>query len=433
MKLLLAATPLTGHVNPLLAVARAASERGDEVVVTTSEDFRRKVEEAGFRCRPYADDHGPEYRETALPPGPERGRREFERRFIDGMPRQAEMLRSLIAEERPDVVVAGSMFLGVLPLLLDSRKRPPIVTVNVSFLFLDRPDGAPLGPGLPPARDAIERARYAAIKAEVDAAFTDQVRAYTDAVLARSGLPGLPASLTQAILTLPDAVVQLGVPAFEYDFAPLPPQIRFVGALPPPAVSGPRPGWWADLDRARRIVLVTQGTLANADFGELVEPTFQALADRDDVVVVATTGGRPLDAIRFPVPANGRVATFLPFGDLMPRLDALVTNGGYGTVIAALQAGVPVVSAGLTEDKAEVGTRVGWSGVGINLAANRPDPQTLRRSIDAVLDEPGYRARAQAMAEEFARHDTPREILSVIDAVRQMHPAGRRAPNGPSC
>ncbi|MFE1601410.1 nucleotide disphospho-sugar-binding domain-containing protein [Methylobacterium sp. ID0610] len=419
MKLLLAATPLTGHINPLLAIARLAAARGDEIVVTTASDFRPKVEAAGFRCIPYADDHGPEYRETELPPGPERGRREFQRRFIDCMPRQAEVLRTLVAAERPDVVVAGSLFLGVLPLLLGDRPRPPIVTCNVSFLFLDRPDGAPLGPGLPPARDAADRARYAAIKAAVDEAFTNPVRAYTDALLARAGASPLPASLTHAILTLPDAVVQLTVPDFEYDFSPLPPRIHFVGALSPPAVTGPLPAWWPDLDRARRIVLVTQGTLANADLGELVEPTLQALADREDVLVLATTGGRPLDAIRMPLPANARVATFLPFGDLMPRLDALVTNGGYGTIRFTLQAGVPVVSAGLTEDKAEVGTRVGWSGVGINLAADRPDPDMLRRGIDAVLDDPRYRTRARAMAQAFARHDTAREILAVLDAAAQ--------------
>ena len=67
MKLLLAATPLTGHLNPLLAVARVAAGRGDEVVVVTSEDARPKVEAAGFRCVAYANDHSAEYRETSLP------------------------------------------------------------------------------------------------------------------------------------------------------------------------------------------------------------------------------------------------------------------------------------------------------------------------------------------------------------------------------
>ncbi|WP_407518595.1 glycosyltransferase [Methylobacterium oryzisoli] len=417
MKLLVAATPLTGHLNPLLAVARAAQARGDDVAVTTASGFRARVEAEGLRCLPYEDDHAAEYRATALPAGPERYRREFERRFIDGLPGQAAWLRGLIARERPDVLVAGSLVLGVLPLLLGSDPRPPVVTCNVSFLFLDRPDGAPVGPGLPPAHDADERARYAAIRAQVEAAFTQPVRAYTDAVLAQAGAPVLPASLPQSILTLPDALVQFTTPAFEYDFAPLPPTIHFVGALPPPAHAGPRPDWWGDLDGGRRIVLVTQGTLANADFDELVTPTLAALGPREDVLVVATTGGRPLDAVRGPIPANARLAAFLPFADLMPRLSALVTNGGYGTVQAALQAGVPILSAGLTEDKAEIGTRVAWSGAGLNLATNAPPPADIRRSLDALLDEPRFRARAQTLAADFARHDPLAETLAVIDAV----------------
>ncbi len=176
-----------GHINPLLAVGRLLSARGDTVVVTTAEAFRGKIEAAGLRFSPIDDGHAAEYRETSLPAGPERYRREFERRFIDPMLVQAEALRSAIAVEQPDVIVAGSLFLGVLPLLLGSDPRPPIVVLNVSFLFLDRPDDAPVGLGLPPARSADERAHYALLKAGMDAAFVDPVRAYADAQLARFG------------------------------------------------------------------------------------------------------------------------------------------------------------------------------------------------------------------------------------------------------
>lgn len=416
MKLLFAASPLVGHLNPLLTVARIAAARGDEVVFTTTPAFGPRVEAAGFRFLPYAAGGDAAHRETSLPSGPERYRKEFERRFIDAMPGQAAALRDLIASEAPDAIVAGSMFLGVLPLLLDARPRPPIVVMNVSFLFHDRPDLAPLGLGLPPAMDASERARYAAIKAQVDAGFTTPVRLCVDRLLAEMALPGLPAALTQSIVALPDAFLQATVPAFEYDFGALPAGVSFVGTLPAPKSTGPRPDWWSELDDGKPVVLVTQGTLANEDFSELVEPTLRALADRDDILVLATTGGRPVGSIRGPIPANARVAPFLPFDDLLPKVDVLVTNGGYGTVSLALAAGVPIVSAGVTEDKAEIGARVGWSGVGVNIAANAPTADALRAAIDGVLTEPGFRRRAGDLAAAFARHDAPREILAVIDA-----------------
>lgn len=420
MKLLIAATPLTGHVNPLLAIARLLSARGDEVVMISSPAFGPKIEAAGLRFVPYDDDGSAEYLEPNLPPGPERWTHEFERRFVDPMPVQAALLRTLIERERPDAIVAGSMFLGVLPLLLDSRPRPPVVVLNVSFLFLDRPDGAPVGLGLPPARDGAERTRYAGLKAGLDAAFVNPVRAYADARLAELGLPPLPASLTQSIVTLPDAFLQPTVPGFEYDYGMLPENLRFVGLLPSGQARVPLPDWWADLDPGKPVVLVTQGTLANGDFGELVAPTLKALADRSDLTVVATTGGRPVEEIRIALPDNARVSTFLPFAEVLPKIALLVTNGGYGSVSQALGAGVPIVSAGLTEDKAEVAARIGWSGVGIDLATNAPSVDALREAVETVLSDPGFRQRAGAMADAFAERDAGREILSAIDALARV-------------
>lgn len=432
MKILIAATPLTGHVNPLLAVGRAAAARGDAVLVLTDPAFRPKVEAAGLRFTGYPDNDSATFRETDLPAGPERYRREFQRRFIDPMPIQAAALRRLIAEEAPDVIVAGSMFLGVLPLLLDTAPRPPIVTVNISFLFLDRPDHAPVGLGLPPARDQAEQVRYAALKAGMDAAFVNPVRAYTDAQLARLGLPPIPASLTHAIVLLPDLFLQPTVPGFEYDYGALPPGVRFIGLLQPPAPPAPLPDWWPELERAnaagKPVVLVTQGTLANADFGELVEPTLAALADRDDLLVLATTGGRPVEALRGPIPANTRVSCFLPFRELLPRVSVLVTNGGYGSVSQALSAGVPIVSAGLTEDKAEVNARIGWSGVGLNLGTNTPTPEAVGEAVSRVLDDPGFRQRAGVVGAAFAARDAMAAILMAVDDLgRSGAIAGRDA------
>lgn len=417
MKVLIAATALTGHINPLLAVGRCLTTRGDSVVMTTAERFRGKVEAAGLRFSPYEDGDAAAYRETDLPAGPERYRREFARRFIDPIPVQAEALRRLVEAERPDVIVAGSLFLGVLPLLLGTEPRPPVVVLNVSFLFLDRPDDAPVGLGLPPARTEAERAHYAVLKAGMDAAFVDPVRAHADAQLAQLGLPPLPASLPHSIAVLPDLFLQPTVPDFEYDFGTLPPNLRFTGLLPALSAEVALPDWWQARDRAKPVVLVTQGTLANADFGELIEPTLAALADRDDLLVVATTGGRPVEALRGPLPANARVAPFLPFDAMLSEVSLLVTNGGYGSVSQALAAGVPIVSAGLTEDKAEIGARIGWSGAGLNLATNAPSIPALREAIEAVLAQSRYRARAASLARAFAGLDAGSAMLADIDDV----------------
>jgi UDP:flavonoid glycosyltransferase YjiC (YdhE family) len=101
-----------------------------------------------------------------------------------------------------------------------------------------------------------------------------------------------------------------------------------------------------------------------------------------------------------------------------------VTNGGYGSVNQAMSFGVPLVTAGRTEDKADVNARVAWSGVGIDLAINAPTPQALRDAIRTVLDKPDYRSRAASMAKEFNGIDTRSEILRIVGQVSHVPDEG---------
>jgi UDP:flavonoid glycosyltransferase YjiC (YdhE family) len=121
------------------------------------------------------------------------------------------------------------------------------------------------------------------------------------------------------------------------------------------------------------------------------------------------------------MPSNARLAAYVPFGELMPHVAAMVTNGGYGGVTIALANGVPVVTAGSTEDKPEVGNRVARSGVGIRLKDAQPKPAEIEAAVRRVLTEPRYRARAQAMQVEFARHDAPREGAQLLEVLARTH------------
>jgi UDP:flavonoid glycosyltransferase YjiC (YdhE family) len=104
----------------------------------------------------------------------------------------------------------------------------------------------------------------------------------------------------------------------------------------------------------------------------------------------------------------------------------LVTNGGYGSVNQAMSFGIPLVTAGLTEDKADVNARVAWSGVGIDLSTNEPTEEALREAVRTVLDRPAHRQRAAQMAAEFARINTRSEILRIIGQAVTDQEATRR-------
>ena len=230
----------------------------------------------------------------------------------------------------------------------------------------------------------------------------------------------MPSPLFESVVELSDAYLQLSVPSFEFPRKRLPGTVHFVGTPPIIPNQAPVPPWAGDLDGTRKVALVTQGTVANHDFGLLVAPALEALADEPDLLVVVTTGGRPVDAIPGVIPSNGRVASYLPFEWILPKTDVFVTNGGYGSVNQAISFGIPIVSAGLTEDKPAVNARVAWSGVGIDLATNQPDPNILRGAVRAVLEEPRYRMRAASMADEFTKYNTRSLIVRIITgAARQ--------------
>jgi len=84
--------------------------------------------------------------------------------------------------------------------------------------------------------------------------------------------------------------------------------------------------------------------VANHNFGLLIGPTLAALANEPDLLVVATAGGRPIDAIPGPIPGNVRLAQYLPFEWILPKVNVFVTNGGYGSVNQAMSFGIPLVT-----------------------------------------------------------------------------------------
>src|SRR3981189_183048 len=176
------------------------------------------------------------------------------------------------------------------------------------------------------------------------------------------------------------------------------------------------PPRWAAGGTAGSVGLVTQGTVANHDLGRLVGPTLTALANQD-LLVIASAGGPPVEAIPVSWPGNGGGASFLPFDRLLPKVSVMVTNGGYGAVTHALSLGVPLVVAGDSEEKPEIAARVAWAGAGINLGTGRPSAMQIREAVRAVLTQPHYRQRAQELRTAFARHNARDEIAELVEGL----------------
>lgn len=333
------------------------------------------------------------------------GRAELDTVFARPLPAEAHCVSSQLRAGCFDAVLADIAFTGVVPMLLDATARPPVLVVNVGPLTLSSADTPPFGMAWQPEPGVDYRPMTAVAHRVIMRASQRRF----DRALAAAGSRRSPLFISDWP-RLADGVLQLSVEEFEYPRADLPDSVEFVGPVLPAARThrdDELPHWWHDLDAAQAVVHVTQGTFDNTDLDQLIGPTLEALADRDDLLVIVATGrsGRPLG----PIPGNARVADWLPYPALMPRVSAMVTNGGYGGVQYALSHGIPLVVAGETSDKAEVAARVDHTGVGIDLRTATPSVGAIRDAVDRVLTEGRYRAagaRIRAAIEASAPVDS---------------------------
>ncbi|ADG76017.1 glycosyltransferase, MGT family [Cellulomonas flavigena DSM 20109] len=406
-----AACPVHAHVAPLLPVARALVEAGHRVRFLTGERFRDAVEATGAELAVLPPDAGVDERRLDID-HPERAGRtgvallrwDLTHLFVARLGAQAAALDALL-DPTVGAVVFEPLFLGAYVVTARPRaSRPRTVAVSVFPSTLPHPGVPPFGPGLAPLPGPRGRVRDALVRTVVDRVALAGPQAAVRRAMRAAGVRPHPGTLF-AWPRSADVVAQLTVPGFEYPRPRLGDAFRLVGpaGVPRPGVTpvdpASLPDWWGDLD-GRTVVHVTQGTVANDDLGQLLRPTLDALAD-EDVLVVAATGGTPVERLG-PLPGNVRAAPMVPYAALLPRTDVMVTNGGYGGVHWALAHGVPLVVAGSTEDKAEVGARVAWSGAGVRLRGKRPTPAQVRDAVRTVRTDPAYRAAAARLAQQIA-------------------------------
>jgi UDP:flavonoid glycosyltransferase YjiC (YdhE family) len=417
-RILIATTPVAGHVTPFVPLARALVARGHDVRWYTGTKYRPQAEASGARFVPYERARDIDDARFDLE-FPERGRLrglaqlkyDLKRVFIDAAPDQLLDIRAILHGSPADIVIHDTTMLGAL--FHHEQGGPPSLCLGVVPLVLSSGDTAPFGLGLEPRASFLGRLRNRFLNGFVEKVAFRDVQKHWNHTRARLDLPATGWWMNH--VTRATFYLQPTVPSFEYPRRELADNVRFIGMMPaehPTHV--PRPDFWHELDGSRPIVHVTQGTVANTA-PHLIGPALEALAN-EDVLVVISTGNRPPEQLGLGrVPKNTRVASFLSYPELLPKVSVMVTNGGYGGVQTALRYGVPLVVAGDSEDKPEVAARVSWSGAGLNLKTGRPKPSVLRQAVRAILTNPRYRSRAQALAAEYSTYDALARTVSLIE------------------
>jgi UDP:flavonoid glycosyltransferase YjiC (YdhE family) len=412
------------------AVVAELVRRGHEVRVHTGARFHERFAGLGARVVPWeaardfdADDLSASFPEAAGSP-----RREVmalvKQGFLGTAPGQVRDLRAELAREPADVLVGDSMCLG--PGLVGELTGLPWATLNVlPFNPTDRP--VPTGLPVPPMTGPVGRVRDMAVRLGYRLLTLPFHRVY-QRVRAEVGLPKDRGVYGERFVS-DWLVLATGCPGLEPYGVPTSRQVHHVGLLGLAGVDLPPPP--DGLGTEGPLVLVSQGTI-DTDASELLQPALAGLADQD-VRVLATSGRRGVTEVGVPVPANAAVTDLVDFDAVLPRASVFVTNGGWGGVLAALAAGVPVVVApGRAADKPYIAKRVAAAGAGVDLRRRRPTAEQVTAAVRTVLEEPSFTRKARELSAELAGCGGVRMAADLLETLATTRTAvlgtGRRSP-----
>jgi UDP:flavonoid glycosyltransferase YjiC (YdhE family) len=373
MRVLFTLLPAIGSLHPLLPVARALVQAGHQVAFCSSRAFGPEIEAQGFRAFAAGLDF--------LISDP---------RYIEILCQEAGLTFPPLTGKARFAWVTNQLFIGaagqrMLPdLVALARDWGADLIVRESLEFSGCVAAERLG--LPHAAVAAAADSALDLRAQLAEPLTE--------LRVQAGLP-------------PDPDVQMPYRFLHLCFMPpgwdgpdaiFPETAHFLQHTNPPRPGASVPPWLERLS-ARPLLLVSLGTVFHRTPG-LVERILEGLRDEPITLLVAV--GQDQDPARFgPQPTSVRIERYLPLPQLLPRCALLVTHGGFNSTKEALSCGVPLVVIPIAGDQPYCAERCVALGVAQVVGPDQRTPERIRDAVRAVLDDPSYRARAEAMRQEM--------------------------------
>ena len=396
MRILLTTQPAYGHFRPLLPLAEALRTRGHDVQVATSRKFGPVVEAHGLPRKPAGLDWL-ESDKSTIPDelrAPQDSTLEtfFAHQFVRmTAERMARDVASLAQQWRPDVIVRESTEFGGA--LAGELLEIPVVSVQVASPSLMIPS----------------------LLAEVERAWNE---ARVDLGLPSD--PGLERLQSQPVVCFappdlhdPDVSLPPGLTSFRAD----PPR----GATLPTEMDG--------LGFQRPMVYATLGTVFNDPKYEL--PFFPAVLDglRDEAVDLVVTVGPNVDPTSLgDQPPSVHVAAYLPQRSVLERCSVVICHGGYGTLLDAIDAAVPLVVVPFGADQYINAASVERLGIGQVIKEEELTPVTLREAVLALLTEPAWRRNIGQLRDQWHALPGPDAAAFLVERlVAMVSPAAAAA------
>jgi zeaxanthin glucosyltransferase len=402
MKIGFVSMPLSGHLNPMTALARKLQSRGHEVVFFGFPDVEPFVRAAGLDFVPYGEAEFPVgsiekfYSSVATM----RGFEVVRHSCMNLNPYLTQVTFDHLAEKLATTGVEALVidtihfFIELVPL---SMSIPYVHIWNVLHLdfsgatppslFSSPLDTSPEGL----MRNAENIHKMGAILgplAEVARAYAEKVGLKID-----WNDPGATVSKLAVITQTPRE--------FDFPGIPWPAHFQYAGPFHDEKGREPVPFPWERLT-GKPLIYGSLGTLVNG-LEDVYKHILKAVEPLEDIQVVLSVGKniRPENLGR--IPFNAIVVRSAPQIELLKRAALCITHAGLNTALESLAHGVPMVAIPIGYDQPGVAARIEHHGAGELIELGDLTTERLRELIEKVLQNPSYRARAEYFQKVISR------------------------------
>lgn len=358
-----------GHVHPFIGPAQALARRGHRVGFYSPCDLRGPLGRAGLgevyvgsgdQAPPDAN-RGPAF--AALVRDQERLRRWIHAMLIDSVPLEVERLTALVAEFRPDVIVADPMAYAA-----------PIVAARAGLPWAGL--STSLNPVVPDEwRSELIATTSALPRAELFAAY---------------GVENARFRISDCLS--PDLNI---VWSSEALVGAAPPGVRLAGASLPLAARGDE-GEPLALDPARPLVFMALGSQIYHQ-PRMFEVVIEASRGQPWQLVLAMGG--LADSLR--APPGVQVLAYAPQLQLLARARAMISHGGANSVMEALALGVPLLISPICNDQPHNARFVAAAGAGLTCDLSLASAEEVRGHLAALCGDGAPRAAARRIADSY--------------------------------
>jgi MGT family glycosyltransferase len=394
MKIGFVCMPLSGHLNPMTALARRLQSRGNEIVFFGVPDVEPFARAAGLDFVPYGETEYPVgsidkvYSSVAKLHGFEVVRHSC----MDLNPDLTRVAFDYLAEKlaitgvEALVIDTIHFFIELVPL---SMSIPYVHIWNVLHLdfsgatppslFSCPLDTSPEGLN----RNSANLHKLGAILGPI----AEVARSYAEKV-------GLKIDWNDPAATVSKLAVITQTPK-EFDFPgiPWPAQFHYAGPFHDDEGREPVSFPWEQLTN-KPLIYASLGTLVNG-LDDVYKHILKAVEPLEDVQVVLSIGHNINPENLGPIPSNTIVVRSAPQIELLKRAALCITHAGLNTALESLAHGVPMVAIPIGYDQPGVAARIAHHGTGEFIEVDELTTDRLRGLIEKVLQDPSYREQAE--------------------------------------